>query len=193
MEVKKMINRRIIISSLSVITALSLMTGATFAFFTDTASSQGNSFTSGNADLQLAQDNAGTAGTFGNNTTGPVLTNLFPGFTGKFAFWVRNNSTANVPLAIKADLSGTPVGELADNLYISWTCDVDGNNSLVGETPTTEFTVNQWISGGDTALITLNQNVQRYCEMNARIPDTAGNDIQGDSAVFNADYNATQQ
>jgi predicted ribosomally synthesized peptide with SipW-like signal peptide len=188
-----MINRRIIISSLSVITALSLMTGATFAFFTDTASSQGNSFTSGNADLQLAQDVTGNAGTFGNNISGPVLTNLYPGFTGDFPFWVKNNSSANIPLAIKADLSGTQTGELADNLYIRWTCDTDGNGSLVGETPTAEFTVNQWISGGDTTLIMLNQNVQRFCQMHARIPNTAGDDIQGDSAVFNADYNATQQ
>ncbi len=48
-----MINRRIAISSMSILAALSLMTGATFAFFSSSASSTGNTFSSGTMTLLL--------------------------------------------------------------------------------------------------------------------------------------------
>ncbi len=48
-----MINRRIIASGLSIVSALAVMGGATFAFFTSTASSTDNVFASGNMTLQL--------------------------------------------------------------------------------------------------------------------------------------------
>jgi predicted ribosomally synthesized peptide with SipW-like signal peptide len=48
-----MINKKIMMSAISIVSAMTLMGGATFAFFTDTATSNGNTFTSGTFDLQV--------------------------------------------------------------------------------------------------------------------------------------------
>jgi predicted ribosomally synthesized peptide with SipW-like signal peptide len=189
-----MLNKKIITSSMSIIAALSLMTGATFAFFTDSASSTGNTFTTGNADLQIAVDNPEGAESFGSSVVGPTFNSLFPGFSNQYFFWLKNNSSAAITLDAKADLSSlvTSGSPLASALLVRWTCDQDGDNSLGDETPTAEFSAQQWFDSGDTALVSLPQGVQRFCSMNTRIPSTANSDIAGQTVSFNADYNAAQ-
>lgn len=52
-----MINRKIFLSGLSILSALSIMAGATFAFFSDSGTSSGNIFSSGTFDLKLSDNN----------------------------------------------------------------------------------------------------------------------------------------
>lgn len=51
-----MINKKITLSALSILVSLSLMAGATYAYFTDSATSTGNSFTAGELDINLRSD-----------------------------------------------------------------------------------------------------------------------------------------
>ncbi len=71
-----MINRRIAISSMSILAALSLMTGATFAYFSSSATSTNNTFSSGTLVLALTDttetDMAAVQASFG-------ATNMAPG------------------------------------------------------------------------------------------------------------------
>ena len=71
-----MINRRIIASGLSIVSALAVMGGATFAFFSDTGTSSNNVFAAGSLDLQLSND----ASTYSDSVTATFGgSNLAPG------------------------------------------------------------------------------------------------------------------
>lgn len=73
-----MINRRIAISAISIATALTMLAGSTFAFFSDTAASNGNSFAAGSLDLKI-----GTANPAASDSISAVFTStaMIPGGT----------------------------------------------------------------------------------------------------------------
>lgn len=197
-----MINKKIAMSALSIVTVVALVGGATFALFTDQATANDSTFASGNADLKLALDN-GTgepaAGNFADSIESPDFTNLAPGFTGDMTFWMKNTSTSAISLDVVADLTdltGTAgpggVNNLPDALLVKWTCDTDDNGGLQDNTPTGEFSVNQWIAGGTASLGSLAPGNAIVCRMHSRVLPTAGNEIQGDSITFDTVYDATQ-
>jgi len=70
-----MINTKIAMSALSVVTSLALMTGATYAFFSDSATSTGNTFAAGSFDLRLSDNDEfvqdSIASTFNSTTMAP--------------------------------------------------------------------------------------------------------------------------
>jgi len=70
-----MINRRILASGLSIVSALAVMGGATFAFFSDTGTSSSNVFAAGSLDLQLSNDavtySDSVSATFGGTNMAP--------------------------------------------------------------------------------------------------------------------------
>ncbi|MEX0616599.1 MAG: TasA family protein [Candidatus Woykebacteria bacterium] len=194
-------DKRRIIASLATIGATSaLLVGATFAFFTDQATSTGNTFTSGNADLQIGLDTGNELTVvFGSSFDAPDFSNLFPGFSSNTDFWLKNNSSSPISLDVVADLanlSQTPgpdtTNDLADNLLIRWNCDIDDNGSLGDNTSSAEFSVNAWIAGGNAGLGTIAQGNAIFCRLMARVPTSATNVIAGDSVTFDALYDATQ-
>ena len=88
------INRKIVTSALSIATAGALLVGATFAFFSDPSSSDNNIFSSGNFDLQVADNNE----LFGESVTGSFVSpaNWAPG--EKFVDFIcfKNNGTTDI-------------------------------------------------------------------------------------------------
>jgi predicted ribosomally synthesized peptide with SipW-like signal peptide len=197
-----MVNKKIAMSALSIVTVVALVGGATFALFTDQATANDSTFASGNADLKLALDGGAgepDAANFADSIESPDFSNLAPGFTGDMTFWMKNTSTSAISLDVVADLTGLSgsfgsdgVNHLPDALLVKWTCDTDDNGGLQDNTPTGEFSVNQWISGGTATLGTLAPGNAIVCRMHARVPATAGNEIQGDSVTFDTVYDATQ-
>ncbi len=195
-----MINKKITLSALSIVTALALTAGATYAFFTDQATSTGNTFSTGNANLQIGQD-TGDENTvaFGDSYLAPDYSDLTPGFTSNSDFWLRNTSSGTISLNILADLTVTAetpgsdaTDNLKDNLLISWNCDTDDDGSLGNNTPSSEFSVNQWATGGNADLGTIAPNNAIFCRMTARVPSSATNEIAGDSLSFDGLFDATQ-
>lgn len=71
-----MINKRIFLSGLSIVSAFTLMVGGTFAFFSDTATSTGNTFSSGTLEFQLRDNNESFTDAV---TASTVATGMVPG------------------------------------------------------------------------------------------------------------------
>lgn len=192
-----MINRRIAISAMSIVGALAIMGGATFAFFTDTAQSTGNTFSSGNADLQIAPDNNGAPGTFTQNLSDAFnVANIMPGYDESHLFWLKNASASNISLDLLTDVSNysapnNPDLALADNLLVSWRCDTNQNNSL-DEAYTAEFSVKQWFDGGNAALGTITHNDEMFCEMRTRVLSSVDSSVANGTVDFDVKFDGTQ-
>ncbi len=100
-----MINRKIAMSAMSILTALGMTAGATFAFFSDSATSTGNSFSTGSFDLKI-----GASAPAGSDTIGAIfLSNaMVPGATpDSSTILLRNTgSIAGNNLYLKAENVG---------------------------------------------------------------------------------------
>lgn len=193
-----MINKKIAMSGMSIVAAMALMGGATFAFFTDQASSVGNTFSTGNANLSIAPDVTGNPGTYANSIPGANFGGMLPGDTKTFTFWLKNESSSPINLSLTSDLAnlggayhGTD-GSLPDKLMVSWLCDVDHNNSLGNDTPSTEYSIRDFVNGGNVATGTLAQNQQMICQMITRLSSSASNEVAGSEVIVDGMFDGTQ-
>jgi len=193
-----MINKRIFLSFLSIVFAFAGVAGATYAVFSDQATSTGNTFSTGNADLQIAEDTGSGPETYLDDLTDVFnAAGLFPGYDEVFRFWLNNNSGAAIDLDLTADVTSLDAVELedqalADNLLLSWRCDLGGEGDLSDETYTSEFSVQAWFDGGNASLGTLEDGTDMICEMRARILDTVGDEIAGATVDFDVVYDGEQ-
>lgn len=190
-------NKKIAMSGLSIVAALTIMGGATFAQFSDSATVSGNTFSTGDSNLQIAANNAGIPGTYGESITGPTFTGIFPGQTKTFEFWLKNSSTAAINLDLLADVSAINptdnITQTIDNvLLISWVCDTDGNGGLADNTPSSAFSPRDWFEGGNAALGSLEPNEEMICRMFGNLPLSADNTVANQSVAFDVRYDATQ-
>jgi predicted ribosomally synthesized peptide with SipW-like signal peptide len=161
-------NKKIALSSLSIMAALALIGGATFAFFSDTETSTGNTFTAGSLDLQIgnesyynlvAQDGAnGTANTSWelDDLTDQLFFNFLdvkPGDLGEdtISVAVDDNpawSCANVQITSNSDNGITEPEDEADGTPNN-TADGTADGDLAGEL---NFVF--WTDDGDNVLET---------------------------------------
>ena len=113
-----MINRRIIASGLSIVSALAVMGGATFAFFSDTASSNSNTFGSGTFALSIRDDNQGFSDTIVDSMDTP--TNWAPGEKSIDYICFRNDGSIPIEQVLfnltSADAGST---DLDNFIYVS--------------------------------------------------------------------------
>lgn len=111
-------NRKIILSAVSIVTAAALMGGAAFAFFTDAASSNNNSFSSGVFDLLLQDNNE----SFRDDVTLSFVspTNWAPGdkFTD-FICFKNNNGIPIEQVLLRLTSTGAGSTTLDDFIYVS--------------------------------------------------------------------------
>lgn len=184
-----MINTRIALSLMSIVAALAVVGASTFALFTDTATAVGNTFSTGNAGLLISK--TGEEETFTESIPSPAVleSGIFPGFSESYAFTLRNDSPEGVDLNLTADLAnlgglfhGTD-GSLPDKVLVKWTC---------GDVVSGEYSVRQWIEGGNAELGVLPSGEDLACTMDVRIPESAGNEIAGSDITFDGVYNGTQ-
>jgi predicted ribosomally synthesized peptide with SipW-like signal peptide len=84
-----MINRKIAISAISIFASLALMAGATYAYFTGTATSSTNTFTAGTLKISIDQR---------MQIINPVISNWAPGNETQVRFDVNNTGTLPVNL-----------------------------------------------------------------------------------------------
>lgn len=193
-----MINRRIAMSAMSILTALSLTGATAFAAFTSQATSTGNTFSSGNADLQIASDTGSGPGVFGTTLADAFnVTGIMPGYDEVHRFWLKNASTATIDLASLADVSAYTAPDpedlaLADNLLVSWRCDLSNGNDLADETYSAEFSVKDWFDGGNASLGTITHNDEMICEMRTRVLASVDDTVASGVVDFDVVYDATQ-
>src|SRR3989344_761954 len=96
-------NTRIALSGLSILTTLALVGGATFALFSDSATSTDNTFSSGNASLLIANNDA-SPGTYAESIAGVSFSDIAPGFTMDKDFWLKNHSAGSFSMSTTVDL-----------------------------------------------------------------------------------------
>lgn len=89
-----MLNKRIILSGLSIMASLAIMGGATFAFFSDQASSTGNTFGAGSLDLQIDDSNEPTP--VDNVTATFNMPSIAPGDKSSQEISFHNNGTVSI-------------------------------------------------------------------------------------------------
>lgn len=192
-----------ILLSLVTISLVSVVAvGATRAYFSDTETSTGNSFTAGTLDLNL--DGANT------NVVKFSLTNLVPGNSGT-GYWtiknvgningyldlesktvVNDDNNCNEPENLVDSGCGVGQGELGANTNVVLFVD-DNHNGVVDGVDVSLFTGTlDGLVAATVADISLNANTEKYVSMNWTIPSTVENIIQSDSATFSATFELGQ-
>jgi len=127
-------NKRILMSSLSIFASLALATGATFAFFSDVGTSSNNVFAAGTFDLKLTDGNETDLDDVTQTWTG---TNMAPGgATVDNTLRLRNSGTVagnHVHLALTNSSTGAAMNRLLKIVTLEYDADGDGNFTDPGE------------------------------------------------------------
>lgn len=143
--------KKILLSILAIALTVSTVSATAYSLFTDTASVQGMTFTSGNADVQVALDKLG-GGTYETSFSDNVsfwsalnshlFGNLYPGKEDWGYFRLKNNSASAIPLALTGKLKNGVSGDwegLKDKIQIGIT--KDNGDGITGW-----HTLNEWNS-----------------------------------------------
>lgn len=197
-----MINRKIAMSAMSIVTSLTIMGGTTYAFFSDTGTSSGNTFSTGTLDLKLTdgdettQDNV--TASFGNGS-------LVPGScTGNQTLTLKNTGTVNANHAevhlttnVVTDTGSNASPDMDAFLKIN-TLTYDAGNVLTQLTDTNSNTfidLADWAAPANAGaldnLALTDLNVGHPLVMDVCLDNSAGNTLQGDSvsSTFTVDLN----
>lgn len=208
-----MLNRRIAISTMSILGSLAIMAGATFAFFSDTASSSNNTFGASNLNLQIA--NPGDAAFSEDVSATFNFNDIAPGLTKAATLSFSNAGTTSI-----AEIAmGVTTSSLVNNgngdirnvltMRVFSGGSTDGNTCVGG---TDQTTVIEGVVGNSDTVLTLNEfSSKTYDSLAIALPNpgstgqvcieigmdaNAGNIYQGDSVnaafSFIAHQDATQ-
>jgi len=178
--------KKIYLSLLAIITTVALVGGATYAAFTSQATSSHNTFTAGNANLQLKNEPTQPwAASYGGASWG----NLYPGWSDSYNVYLKNVSSSPITLKVlpKINITSYSTGYLWDNvlMQITWS---DGTHS------TGEYSLRAWTQNASIYLTpTLAQNAEAGpWVVKFRIPTTAGNEISNGSIIFDVIFDGIQ-
>jgi len=179
-----------IILSLAIIGVVSIgAIGATRAYFSDTATISGNTFTSGTLDLQIDSDPSPTLQDWSDGFTAPAnyFSNLYPGFTAQQIIDIKSAGTIGGMATL--DLNRTSAwNELAGvlNFHVFFDANNTGNWVDTG----LNGTVDQYTQAYNLGLIG-SSNIASV-KIVWTVPTTAGNEIQSDSITINAVFGLNQ-
>jgi spore coat-associated protein N len=185
-------NKRILLSSVSIFASLALAAGATFAFFSDSGTSSNNVFTAGSFNLVLSDVNETAVDNVTETWTGTTMT---PGGASVDAtLQLRNAGTVagnNVHVAL-ANVVSTPADDMDKYLKIT-TLEYDSVNilPLITESNANGFAdLEDWaaLTGSHSILGSIqlgltNTGVDHPLHMVVQLASTAPNAVQGDSVT----------
>lgn len=202
-----MFNKKIIISGISILTAIALMGGATYAFFSDSGTSSSNVFATGTLDLKLSDTGSGpesdqdsVIASFGSSTLAPGTC------TGNQTLTLKNTGT------VAANHAEVHLGNVVTDTGNNATPDMDvflrinkleyDSVSVLGQISNSNgngFTdLADWAADSTVLdnLALTNLDTGHPLVMDVCLDSTAGNTLQGDSvtSTFTVDLNqdATQ-
>lgn len=204
-------NKKIALSAASILTSLALMSGAAFAFFSDTATSTNNTFGAGSLDLDISNTNSG----FADDTSATfTVSNMIPGqIVAQDIFLTNAGSTAiaEVEMGLSStatDDAGLPLdgSDLRDvlELRVFSSGTASGNScsgtevtsvidTAVDPTPDGILTMSDFT--GDTydalAIALAPAGTDSVC-IEVKMTSTAGNIYQGDSATATFSFTGNQ-
>ncbi len=176
-------NSKIALSALSILSALALMGGATFAFFSDIGTSNDNVFSTGTLDLKLSDD---TPETDQDDVTASFgASDLVPGASVSGQLRLKNDGSINADHAevavVNNNSDGTnPLDEVLEIL----TLDYDGS-SVLGQVADSNLNTYKDLddleaSGLDNLSLT-DLGVDHPLDLTVQMRSDAGNVYQADS------------
>lgn len=186
-----MLNKRILASGMSIATALAVMTGATFAFFSDTALSENNTFSAGTLAVSITDQNASTA--FEDEA---LAANWAPGDDTLVNFDVLNDGT--LPVNLRGFAGGTwNVPELDSQNMVrvikverwngaSWDTILDNPAGITG----LFYDTNDGTSGGTA--FTVAPGARAQYQLTVELDEDAGNAFQGQTFTSSIQIEAKQ-
>jgi hypothetical protein len=181
--VKNNINKKIIMSGLSIVASLAMLGGSAFAAFATSATASGSTFSTGVDNLLVSSDN----NTYSKVITSPFTgTKITPGFNQPYTFFLKNdNSNSTDNLDVTATFSGGTANAILDPVLMTqFTC-VDPIN---GTTTATAFPVAS-MRGGQVSLGTINSGEIATCKLTVSLPSTADNTVAGQTTTFDVVFN----
>lgn len=195
------INKRIVLSFLTIVGVVALVAAIAVAAFSDQASLTGNTLSTGTADLKIAPE-AASPGTYEDSITGFDFDDIVPGGSDTFLFWLNNDS--GFPMSIEAETSITSDTAtdptLSELVNLTLVCDTDKDTSFADETSVT-MTVNAFEGNPtsiDTTLATDTGSTdgtgadEVQCKVTAELDESATNDVAASDLEFDITFTGTQ-
>lgn len=181
--------RKILSGMLGLVMVASVVGGVAYAAFSSTASVEGISFSSGDADLRV-WDGDSYEPTFTSNWT---FSGLLPGSTGTpQSFWLKNTSSTALTFNLTAKLRDGVVGDWDD-----FKANVSVAIADFGATPTEWYTLEQWNAGAGAfqsgSNTSLDQNEEQQYTMHVQVNPLAGNEFENKTlSSVEFDFTGTQ-
>ena len=130
-----MFNKKILASAISIVTALSMMGAATFAYFSDTGTNNDNVFSTGTLDMELSNDNS----TFTEDVTATFgLADGAPGDTFNDTLFIKNTGSVDANHIELTTINNVTESEVAP-----------GNSNSIFLDTVIEITALDWDSDGN--------------------------------------------
>lgn len=165
--------------------------GATYAYFSDTATLSGSTFSAGTLDLKIDSDKLGGNQSWVDSFAAPAnfLTNMKPGDTGAQIIDIKSDGTIKGGIAT-LDLNRTSAwsdlaGVLKFRVYF------DANNTGSWVDTGLNGTVDQYTKAYDLGEIKSGSGIASV-KIEWSVPASAGNNIQGDSVTLDAIFGLNQ-
>ncbi len=192
-------DRKLLFSIMTIAVVALLIGGGTYAYFSDTESSEDNTITAGTLDLSVDDENPWTS-------TKLTVTNAIPGSSGSVTMTLENEGSAD-GLSLTLDVTDiadgpgtTPESEpTSDNGELSQNTDIvlweDTNYDGVideGEDEIYNNTLSATATNGPWEIGPLAAGATNYVGLYYEIDETVGNEIQGDNCSFNIVYVLSQ-
>ncbi len=171
-------NKKIMMSGLSIISALTLLGGTAFAAFTTQATATGNTFSTDNPALLISSDSANYFGDIVNPFNDA---NIVPGYERTFTFYLKN--TGNSALDVNAHFTG--VADILDNVLVT---DFDCSNAA----DPSAFSVTS-MKGGSVSLGTIQPGAPNAltCHVKVTLPVSVDDTYKNRTSVFTVEFNGT--
>lgn len=183
--------KRIILSLALIGVVSAVAVGATRAYFSDTVTISGNTFTAGTLDLKIDTDTSSSGYNWEDSLTLPAsyFDSLVPGFSDKQIIDIKNVGGINSYATIKFESNDTD--DLLQKMYVKVYFDgksvdamTDANTVLVASGYLSQwlnntYTLGDIVSTATTEAGVTGQNARIRVEWS--IPTSVGNEIQGDN------------
>lgn len=182
------INKRIVGSVATIGAAGALLIGATFAYFSATDTSTGNTLSTGTLTVNITDQNADTD--FQSESLG---SNWQPGEEKLVNFDVKN--TGSLPVNLRGFATGTWGNSSLDSQNKVYVTKVERWNGASWETLASGVITGYFYyspNGTNAALFTVNGGDRAQLQLTVKLDETAGNDFQGQTFTATLQAEAKQ-
>jgi predicted ribosomally synthesized peptide with SipW-like signal peptide len=199
-------NKKIALSAVSIITSLALMSGAAFAFFSDTSTSTGNVFAAGELELLLDDNDEGTPSATVSQSLS--FSGFVPGVSDTKSISLHNDASTIAIAEVELDGDKTADdgdGDLLENvidLQIKTGTDSGCTTGDLNHTAAITAAIGDGLApltlaellatSGYDALPGLTPGQTRWVCFTSTMRATAGNEYQGDSVTFSVNFTGNQ-